>query len=143
MLYQTPQICYNCPKGENIVINPEEEVVKTNNFLKKLLSIINNEASFTLFKTKFISKIRIDDITCCIEGSFPKEYKVYGKKRGERKLNSKIVYTHLKEVVKHKFPLTPDQYLVDYKEAIQTITTFMAAYERDIKLIYKEGSDMS
>lgn len=125
------------------MLNLDEEVAKTKGFLKKLLSMINNEASFTFVNIKLLNKTRIDDITCCIEGSFTDEYKTYGKKRSVKKLNSQIMYAHLLDVLKHKFPLSPDKYIVNYKEAVQLITTLMTAYEKDIRLIYKDDSGMS
>lgn len=124
-------------------LNPDEIIVNTRKYLKKLLSVMDNEASFTFARVKVISKTRIDDITCCIEGSFPDEYKSYGKKRGAKKLTSQIMYAHLLEVLKRKFPLSSNQYLVNYKEATQIITTLVSAYERDIRAIFREDAGMS
>lgn len=137
------ELCYNHTKGEYAMFNPDEQIVNTRKFLKKLLNILNNEASFTFANMKIVSKTRIDDIICCIEGSFADEYKSYGKKRNVKKLNSQIMYAHLLEILKRKFPLSASQYLIDFKEAAQIITTLMTAYERDLRAIYKEDSGMS
>jgi len=49
-------------------------------YANKLLKIIQRETTFSFMNLRLVNKNRVDDILCCIDASFPEEYRIYTKK---------------------------------------------------------------
>lgn len=124
------------------MLNPQEQYITLRNFLKKLLKVIREEASFTLINTKIVDKNRVDDVLCCIEGSIPKDYIAYTNRQGARSLKSQKLYEQLLEAIKNRFLFSTSWYAVKYKEAEQIINSLIVAYDNDIRFIYSNDSNM-
>ena len=118
----------------------EEKIVELKKYFKKILIIINNETVFTLIKTKFVNKNRIDDIICCIEGTFPEEYKHFLKKG--KQLKSSTYYTQLLKVVRTPFWLNQSLYSVKHEEVEYYITAILSSIESDIRFVYSNESEL-
>lgn len=124
------------------MLNPQDSTAELKKYLRKLLNIIENEASITLIKTKIIDKTKIDDILCCIEASFPEEYKAFIKKKGARKLKSNFYYNQLLASIKNKFLFSTSCYSVRYKEAAQIIGTLVVSLDSDMRFLFSDASGM-
>lgn len=120
----------------------EESMLNLHKYVKKLTNIVQNNAIFTFLDKKLIDKRTIDDILCCIESSFPEEYKDYIKKPIGRKSKSYSCYSRLKEKIQKKFFLSSSHYLVYYKEIPSITQALLKTIEADIKFI-NEPSNMS
>ena len=70
------------------MLNPSDSAQNIKRYLKKLLRLIEHDAVFSLFKCTLVNKNKVDDIICCVEGSFPNEYKDYVKKMGPKGLRT-------------------------------------------------------
>jgi len=104
-------------------------------FLKKLQTILRSEAVFSLFKLRLYNKVRIDDILCCIEGSFPEQYKSLIKNKQARKLQSYQIYLQLSTILKNKFSLNSALYSIKKEQADTLITAFTSKIDSDIRFI--------
>ena len=123
-------------------MNPQESTVEFKKYLKKLLQVIEREASFTLISSKIYDKKRIDDILCCIEASWPEDYKKYIAKFDTKKVKSTLFYNKLMLAVKNKFFFSTNCYSVNYNEAVSAITSLLVAIENDMRFIYSDQSGM-
>ena len=124
------------------MLNPSDSSLELKKYLKKLLRLIEYEATFTFFKTKLIDKSRADDIICCIEASFPKEYKEFVKRTGGKKLRSNFLWIQVLEAVRNKFCFSTCVYSVRTAAAIQAITSMGSVIDSDMRIIYNEASNM-
>lgn len=113
------------------MFSPDEAMQTTKGYLNKLTRVINYQATFTWFKTKIIKKTRIDDILCCIEGSFPNEYKDFVRKQGSRGLRGYTCYQQLVMTLRNKSMLFSDSYSVDSSEAIRQIQVLGTTLKSD------------
>ena len=120
----------------------DEKIITLRKYLKKLLQIINNDAVFTLINTKLINKNKVDDILCCIEGSFPEFYKDFVK-TGTKQLKSYNHYKNLLFAIRNHFWLNTSLYSVHYKEAEQCIAAVLSSLESDIRYVYNNESGLS
>lgn len=112
-----------------------ETCLTIKNYLKKLLQIINNGATFTFFKTKLIERNKLDDVLCCIEASFPEEYYHYIKNKGGTNIICNRKYKELLRTIRNKSLLSSSCYSVKYNEAISLINTISMSLEKDFKYI--------
>ena len=115
--------------------NPLEASVDIRKYLKKLQYTIDNEAVFTLLNVKIVDKKRIDDILCCLEASWPDEYKAYISRDDVETLKSYTGYTQLLLAIKNKFLFSTDVYAVQYKNVHNIITVILNSIESDINYI--------
>lgn len=127
---------------EVTILNPQECTIEFKKYLKKLLLVIEHEASFTFISTKIIDKKRIDDVMCCVEASWPEDYKKYIAKFDTKKIKSPLYYRQMILAIKNKFFFSTSCYSVNYKEATQAITSLMVAIENDMRFIYSDQSGM-
>lgn len=116
--------------------NPDDAAIETKKYLKKLKTIIENEATFIFFKTRLINKSRLDDILCCIEASFPDEYKDCIKRTGGKSLRSYRMYRELVGLIKRKSLLSSASYSVLFQEAINVIDNLSRGILSDYKRVY-------
>ena len=124
------------------MINPVESTLEVKKYLKKLLLVIENDAIFTMINSKIIDKKRIDDILCCVEASWPEDYKNYLAKKGTKKLKSPLYYKQLLMAIKNKFMFSTNNYSVKYKMAKSLISSLIVSIDNDIKHIYNEWKSM-
>lgn len=124
------------------MLNPEESIVELKKYLIKFRSIIQHETKFSLGSSKLVDKKNIDDILCCLEATFPKEYKLYLKQQGQTKLKSGKYYLQLKGAIQNKFLWFTSFYLVRTEEALALIKSLGAALEADIRFVYSDASGM-
>lgn len=122
--------------------NPQESTIDFKKYLKKLLSIIENEASLMLINIRIIDKKRVDDVMCCIESSWPEDYKKYAEKYGTMQVRSSKIYEKLILAIRNRFFLSTSCYSVRYKEALQAITILLKTIDSDMNYIYNDQSGM-
>ena len=118
--------------------NPQEVAISVKNYLTKLKRIINYESTFTFGNTKIVSKAKIDDILCCVEGSLPQEYRDYLKKYGSNKLKSSLYLAQLHAAIKHRFFLSTTSYAVDRKNTEQLIAAINSIISSDLNKITQD-----
>lgn len=124
------------------MINPQESTIEFKKYLKKLLQVIENEASFFLLSSRIIDKKRIDDVMCCIEASWPEDYKKYIAKFDTKKIKSPLYYKQLILAVKNRFFFSTSYYSVNYRLALQAIHSLSTSIESDMRFIYSDQSGM-
>lgn len=117
------------------MFNPDESVAELKKHFKKLQYIIDNDAVLTLINTKIVKKNSIDDVLCCIEASFPLEYKNFLKQQGAKKLKSRFYYDILKEKIQNKFMFSSSHYAVKFKETPQLISAITKNLNSDFHII--------
>ncbi len=118
------------------MLTVDESIIELRKYLKKLSNVIENNASFTFFKVKVVDKNRIDDILCCIEATFPDEYKKLLKQKQTGKYKSISLYHSLRASIQRKFIFSSEAYLIRYKDAQSFIAEFSVILEQDIKFLY-------
>ena len=123
--------------------NADEIIGNLKKYIKRLSTAVTNEAVFNLGGTKLLNKARIDDLLCCIEATFPQEYKTYGKNITAKKLRSKQAWQELNTALKKKFFLNGDLYIIKTNEVIGSIQVFQKTIDPDIRFIYSEESGMT
>ncbi len=123
------------------MINPEEELLDFKKYLKKILTLIDSEAIFTWFDTRFLDKNRIDDLLCCLEASWPEDYKNYISKYSTSRVKSTKNLRHLKDVITNKFFMNNSVYLIRYSEAQLAISQLLQSIDSDMKNIYRSQYD--
>ena len=112
-------------------------------YANKLLKIIQRETTFSFMNLRLVNKNRVDDILCCIDATFPEEYKIYTKKAGRSKrLDTQLHYYQLLQAIKNKILLSPSSYKVYYKEAVTAINKFITAIDKDFIRIADEIGDI-
>ena len=124
------------------MFNLEESYSVTNSYLLKLKNVIEEQASFTWFKTKYVSKKRIDDLLCCIEGSFPEEYKNHIREFGDLSLSGYRTYKNMANCIRKKALLFPDNYSIDFAHVLHQIKAFQSGLKSDLKKLCETGSNM-
>lgn len=125
------------------MINPEEVINELQKHLKKLSRILNEESTFGFFGAKNVSKTRVDDLLCCIEGSFPDIYKRYIDRYGvSSRIKSYRYFQQLQAVLKNKSFLNSNSYSVKIGDANQLIKSIQATLPGDIRFIFSSESGM-
>ena len=119
-------------------MNNQEEVLEVQKYLKKLESIIKMDCTFNFFDLRLYDKKRIDDVICCIEGSWPDEYKKYIAKKSSTKLKTPKLYKLLSDAVKNRFLFSTSCYSVNYYMALSAITQLYTSIVQDLNYILKE-----
>ena len=107
-------------------------------YLKKLRAYIQNDAKFSFLDAKLYEKKRIDDILCCIQASWPIEYKNYTAKYGSGRFKSPKYYQDLIKAVKNRFLFSTTCYSVDYIRAIEAIKQLHDSIDLDMRIILDE-----
>ena len=119
-------------------MNNQEEVLEVQKYLKKLESIIKMDCTFNFADLRLYDKKRIDDVICCIEGSWPDEYKKYIAKKGSTKLKTPKLYKLLFDAVKNRFLFSTSCYSVKYNIALTSIIQLQDSFVQDLNFIMKE-----
>lgn len=118
----------------------EEQLQKLNLYLNKLKRIVSTEKTFSFGNVRIVSKAKIDDIICCIQASYPKDYEDYVKRNGIKSLQTYLYYQQILTVATKKFMLSPDQYQVDYVQLEKLIATIMQLAENEMKKVIEDSS---
>ena len=124
------------------MFNLEEVYVSINSYLLKLKKVVEEQATFTWFKTRFVSKKRVDDLLCCIEGSFPEEYKKHIEKYGGSNMAGYKTYQKLTIAARRKALLSSDSYSVDYAQVLYLIKSFQSGIKSDLKKLCESDNNM-
>lgn len=121
------------------MLDPQEATIDFKKYLRKLQYIIERESSFTLLRTKIVDKRKIDDILCCIEASFPDDYKKFIKTRNLKSYNH---YLRLLSTIRNPFWLSTSFYSVRYTKATPLITCLINSIDSDFRFVYNDQSGM-
>lgn len=124
------------------MLNPDESAIQIKKYLRKLTYIIDNQTVFTLLKVKIVKKKEVDDILCCIEASFPKEYNAYIKKNGAKRLRSAKFYRQLLESIRRKVWFDSNSYAVLYKDLDLLVNNIINTINGDLNQVFKSEADM-
>ena len=125
------------------MLNPLESSQEVKKYLKKLLILIERDAVFKFFKTELIDKNRADDIICCIEASFPQEYKKVIERTGGMQFRTRTLWAQVLGAVKNRFLLSTSVYSVRTSEAIQAINSMMRVMDNEMQKIFEQASGMN
>lgn len=107
-------------------------------YIKKLQRAVDN-ADLTVFQYKLVKKSRIDDLLVCTLAVMPDVFKKAMKKRLKLDLFPSVsCYNRFTKMVKRTFFLTPDYYLINYREATVMLTSIKKNLEADIKRLEEE-----
>ncbi len=116
----------------------EESAIELKKYLNKLNLQINDNAIFSFTNSKIVDKKRIDDFLCCIEATFPKEFKNTGSVKKENALKSYNCFLRLKGAIQNKFLFFSSVYQVKHKDIVGLISTINTEFARDISKIYNQ-----
>ena len=92
----------------------EEQIRDFNLYLNKLKRVVSTEKSFSFGNVKIVSKAKIDDVICCIQSSYPSDYKDYVKRNGVKSLQTYLYYQQVLNIATKKFILSSGHYQVDF-----------------------------
>ena len=120
----------------------EEYTQEFKKYLRKLLKVIMYEAFFSFGKSKIIDKNRIDDVLCCVEVSWPEDYKKYLTKVNSKRLKSPMHYNQMILAIKNKFLFSSSCYYVYYDKAVRAINMLIKSIDEDMCYIHSEDSGM-
>ena len=112
-----------------------EELSLIKDYYRKLQRIILKEADIHFFKYRLIKKNKIDDVLCCILAKLPDSYKKMMRNPHGKDYNSILSYNVLFEVLKRKFSLNPNLYLVDADKSCRLVDTILQTIDSDIRKI--------
>ena len=118
----------------------DEQIQSLKSYLDKLKRIIMTESSFSFGNTKIVSKSRIDDVICCIQASYPKDYEEYVKRNGMKSLQTYVYFQQLLAVVTKKFFFSSAQYSIDINSFMGLLNTFMQTIEREKQRVIDDSS---
>lgn len=118
----------------------EEQLQKLNLYLNKLKRIVSTKKTFSFGNVRIVSKAKIDDVICCIQASYPKDYEDYVKRNGIKSLQTYLYYQQILTVATKKFMLSPDQYQVDYVQLEKLIATIMQLAENEMKKVIEDSN---
>ena len=124
------------------MFNPDESFSIIKTYIDKFIRLLNNQPNFLWFKTKKVPKKRVDDILCCIEASFPDEYKALIGKYSSKNLNSYKNYQHLVQNIRIKSRFDSNNYSISYEEVIRLTTNFLSSLKTDFRNICESDSNM-
>lgn len=113
----------------------DEDFKIVKDYFKKLQRTIIVNPDFKLFKVVLVKKNKIDDILCCIFAKLPDSYKKMLHSTGSSKFGSILSYNVLLKVIKTKFFLSQDLYVIDAGKAVRLIDTILKTLQNDIKAI--------
>ena len=118
----------------------EEQLQDLNLYINKLKRIVMNESSFSLGNTRIVSRARIDDVICCMQASYPKDYTDFVKRNGTKKLQTYLCFQQLLAVSTKKFVLSSGHYSVDYAKFMSVINTLVQTMTREMKMVIEDSS---
>ena len=120
----------------------ELETAEMKKYLKKIKEIIENP-TFKFMDNRYVKKVRIDDLICCMEANFPESFKKIVKERKFSAINSGKFYKNLLSTLKAKKSiLFSDCYIVPYKAAVTYIESFTKNIDSDLKKLEENSSNM-
>lgn len=124
------------------MFNPDDICITINGYLSKLKRVIDDQASFVWFKTRYVPKKRIDDLLCCIEGSFPDEYKENIKTYGGSNMSGYRAYQKLTASLRRKALLSSESYSIVYEEVLSLMKSFQSNIRYDLRKVCESDNNM-
>ena len=117
----------------------QDQVIEFQKYLKKLKDYIEQRATFSFLDSKLYNKSQIDDIICCIESSWPSDYRNYHAKiNANKEIKTPIYYNQLIKEVRKKFIFSSSSYIINNSKAINLINLLSRSIVQDMKFILKE-----
>ena len=120
------------------MINPQESAQEIKSYLYKLSSVIERKSALPFSKVKYIEKVLLDDILCCIEASFSSEYKRFVKTSRSGRIKSYDFYEKLVKSIRNKPLFSVSTYAVKYVAAKACITQILNSIDMDMRIVYNE-----
>ena len=119
------------------------EITELKKYLDKLRLALDNQALFSLGNKKYINKQMIDDILCCVEASFPEDFKKYEKEFGNiHALKTSKVYTKLTQSIRNKSFFSKNIYVFYYNETVPLIEHLKRTISSDLEQIKKQNHNI-
>ena len=118
----------------------EEQIKDFNLYLNKLKRVVSTEKSFSFGSVRIVSKAKIDDVICCIQSSYPPDYKDYVKRNGVKSLQTYLYYQQVLNIATKKFILSSGHYQIDYLQLEKQISTLSQLAQNEIKKIIDDNS---
>ena len=116
------------------MIVSDEKIKKLKIYFGKLSKLIREEATMKLIATSLIPKARVDDLLCCIDANFPKEFRQFVKTHGKKQLKSYEYYLDLVKTIKKRC-IFGDYYRINHGQSIQMIELIVSYLAQDKKYI--------
>ena len=111
----------------------EITTVQLKKYLTKIKALIDNP-TFTLGDKRYLKKVRVDDLICCMEASFPEVFKKIVKEKRFSTVESGKYYKNLLSALKAKTGIIfSDCYVISYRATISYIEAFSRNIDADIK----------
>lgn len=124
------------------MFNPDDICITINGYLTKIKRVIDTQTSFTWFKNKYVPKKRIDDLLCCIEGSFPDEYRENIKTHGGSNMSGYRAYQKLTASLRRKALLSSESYSIVYEEVLSLMKSFQSNIRYDLRKVCESDNNM-
>ena len=120
----------------------ETTTVQLKKYLTKIKDLINNP-TFSLGDKRYIKKIKVDDLICCMEASFPEAFKKLVKEKRFSSVESGKYYKNLLSALKAKKGIIfSDCYVISYRATLTFIEAFAKNIDSDIKKLEENTGSM-
>ena len=116
----------------------QETIIIIKKYLKKMIDLIKTDTVFRFGNTCIVNKQKLDDIFCCIDGTWPKEFKAYCTTNGLMRLKTSKYYSQLLEVTKIQFLFFTGVYAVKKKETLVLINSIINSIDADVETVLGE-----
>ncbi len=112
-----------------------EDYSTVKEYIKRLKRLVNNDCDFSFMQYRFVKVKRVEDLLTCILAAVPESYRKALKMRGKSLYRSVVAYNTLSRLLRNKFFLLQDFYMVDSGETNLALDTIMSSIETDINNI--------
>lgn len=110
-----------------------EDLTALLDYFKKIQRLIDNP-DFSFLKYRFVKKTRIDDLLVCTLAILPDSFKKAMKRSFKIDTYPSVsCYNRLSKILKKKFVLAPDFYMIDYTQAHTMLQNIRKNLESDIR----------
>ena len=96
-----------------------ELTTKTKKYLNKIKALLDNPV-FTLGENRYIKKIEVEDLICCLEASLPAAFKSVIKGKRQSTLQSVKIYKSLMSILRGKKALILSNCYVVFKSILRS-----------------------
>lgn len=111
-------------------------------YLEKI-KLILVKPKLAFFDKRYLKKLEIEDLICCLEASFPEIFKKAIKDHKQSSLKSVRLYRNLTLALKlKKSKFFADCYVVSFKECYSLTEGLIKTIDSDIKKIVEDSTDM-
>ena len=112
----------------------DEKIKNLRIYFGKLSKLIREEATMKFIVSRLVSKSRVDDLLCCIDANFPREFSHFVKTHGKKQLKSYEYYLDLVKTIKKRC-IFGDYYRINHGQALQMIELIVSYLAQDKKYI--------